>query len=67
MKQTNKQTNDRKLTMHIFLRDAVGPDERGEPTHICLEDTLMDRELQVLACEDYRVLVIVIDNCADGW
>lgn len=51
--------------MHVFLRDAAGPDERGEPTHVPLEHALVQREVQVLAAQDDRVLVVVVDDAAD--
>ena len=51
--------------MYIFLRDAVGPDERGEPPHITFEHTLMNGEVQVLSAQDYWVLVVIIDNGAN--
>lgn len=41
----------------------MGPDERGQPAYISLEDTLMHGELQILICQDYRVLVIIINDC----
>lgn len=57
--------NRRILTMHIFLRDAMGPDKRGEPTHISLEHALMNRELQVITRQNYWVLVIITNNSAN--
>lgn len=52
---------ERRVTVHVFLCDAVGPDEGGQAADIPLEDALVDREL-AFAGQDDRVLVIVVDN-----
>lgn len=36
---------ERKVTVHVFLGDAVGPDEGGQAADIPLEDALVDGEL----------------------
>lgn len=48
--------------MHIFLGDAVGPDEGGKAADIPLEDALVNGELQAVTRQDDRVLVVVTDN-----
>ena len=63
LRESNTSTH---LTVHILLRDAVGPDERGEPTHVCLEHALVHGELQLLFSEDDGVLVVVIEHGAHG-
>lgn len=60
----NQLCNANKLTMNIFLGDAVGPDERGKPPHVSFEYTLMNRKLQVITCQDYWVFVAVLH---DDW
>lgn len=50
------------VTVHIFLGDAVGPDEGGQAADVPLEDALVDGEVQAVARQDDRVLVVVTDN-----
>lgn len=51
--------------MHVLLRDAVAPDERGESTHVSPEDALMNRELRGVTRQNDRVLVIVTDHSVE--
>lgn len=53
--------------MHVFLRDAMGPDERGKSTHVTLEHALVNGELEVVAYQDYWVLVVITDYVSDWW
>lgn len=48
--------------MDIFLGDAVGPDERGEPTHVPLEHALVDRKVENITRQNDRILVIIADD-----
>lgn len=52
---------EERVTVHVFLCDAVGPDEGGQAADVPLEDALVDRELAFTGQDD-RVLVIVVDN-----
>lgn len=54
----------RALTMNIFLGDAVGPDERGQPADISFKHTFVNGKLQMLTGQDYWVLIVVVDHCA---
>lgn len=48
---------ERKVTVRIFLGDAVGPDEGGQAADVPLEDALVDGEVPAVAAQDDRVLV----------
>lgn len=54
-----------RITMDVFLGDAMGPDERGQPTHIPLEHALVDREVEDVTRQNDRILVVVADDCVD--
>lgn len=57
---------EREVTVHVFLGDAVGPDEGGQAADVPLEDALVDGEVQAAAREDDGVLVVVTDNRVGG-
>lgn len=48
--------------MDIFLGDAMGPDERGEPPYIPLEHALVDGEVEHATCQNDRILVVIADD-----
>lgn len=48
--------------MHVLLRDAVGPDEGRESSHVPPEDALMHRERRGVTRQNDRVLVVVADR-----
>lgn len=48
--------------MDIFLGDAMGPDEGGQPAHIPLEHALVDGEVEDVTRQNDRILVVVADD-----